>query len=262
MSKEKDRLVVLQGCKERRINPTSILSHENNKDEYNPFLTLGLIRNDITDLIDLYDLFLNHTPTPKREISGYAGIQTGKTIYITRLIFSTLYEFFVFLEKSRDKLENNDLFTSILEEMSDESFMQWKKYNTWANAIHGQIRVNKLNATKKEKLLLHIMRDTRMATFHYHSVESKLREGFRLFFFQSNLKGSDFAYYSDDTNIQTDRSFYVDASIDYGFSADTETSLYKFGSDKFFIDALTDITVFLNFILSKYHSKKLENIDK
>lgn len=179
----------------------------------NIFLGLALIRNDLGDLIYLQSL---HTKGKKQyeieEVSAERGQEGGRNIYILRLALSSFYNFLEFLYMRKNDIQTNNEFLLHLKKLSRDDQKLWLSFTKMAEYYKQPEQANKLNRVQKNILLLASAARNKI-TYHYHGILRHIKSGFKIAFNDRSKPNSKYAYTTELDNINKDRSYYIDLSL-------------------------------------------------
>lgn len=187
------------------ISPHKLIQKDKNNDFDNFFLVLGLIYNDLKDIIFFVDSFNKSYREPKydgsEEPSVHLGQCGGIQNHINRLVIGLISEFFIFLEK------NNEVTSSINFQLFIKKLPEEVR-NDWFNLL-GTLD------NESEDFLSKIARIRSNIAFHYDQSLTELRSGFIEKFFGVNKdKSSEYAFYSLGGTMETTRFYYCDGSVE------------------------------------------------
>ena len=175
---------------------------EKKPDRYQSFfLVLGLIFNDLKDLLHMRHLFKETYRKPDiTEVNVHMGEYSGFISHNDRLLIATISEMFLFLKEYSD-VTSSIKFRFLLKNLTEKETRKWNELNNYKvdkNSLFGRIAQLRSNAV-----------------FHYDH-HNELRKGFIDCFF---IKKDDFpqynkAYYYSVNNMRTTRFFFSDAAAD------------------------------------------------
>ncbi|HUO50084.1 MAG TPA: hypothetical protein VMU25_00715 [Candidatus Paceibacterota bacterium] len=191
----------------QKINPRRLIGRASeNTEEF--FLSLGLIYNDLKDLI-FFDVILNEIyripDANKLEISAHAGEFSGIRNHIFRLEISMTHEFLNFLRKNSQVFESLE-FKDILSRLRKAQRDRWLEIQ---NVAMGESPSKA--ASEFVKFLLRVRNNF---TFHYEDAGKTLRKGYVNFFFKGEKsEANEFAYYSLGENMRDTRFYFADAAV-------------------------------------------------
>ena len=154
----------------RKLDSQKIIKDNDNNKIDNFFLILGLIYNDLKDLT-FYSILLNEyfKEEDLKNISTENGEYHGMRNHLNRSITSTIYEFFVFLEK-QSRITDFGEFKTLFEKLTSGDKKIWQQMFDIAY---------KKNLTQKGNDFITILEGIRNnGSFHYYSSGGKLRNGY------------------------------------------------------------------------------------
>ncbi len=227
----------------------------------NFLFTLGLIRNDIADLLYLEKLHSNRYNRAIAETyTAEGGRVSGRNVFFLRMALSVIFETFNFLEQKRNKIESDGVLSRALEKIDISKRNLWNILFAIATNDDSFLE-NKTIKPEIKKLKLLADKTRHNLTFHYYHSNKYLKVGFDKAFFNSE-KGyhNIFACVSEESKIKSrNRSYYVDLAAqvymeeEYGggirLPLITNETVSKF---------LTPIHSLFTDILSKYHKDLVE----
>jgi len=189
-----------------KISPGKLIDKEKLKDFDSFFLVLGLIYNDLKDLMLLYDLFIESYPTPKLDGTAPASVSAGQwggvQNHFNRLMIGFISEFLTFLEKNKDVMSTPSF-------KFFEKRLQKEVRESWYDIL----RV--INNEKTDDFLSEIARIRSTITFHYDHQLKALRSGFiKKFFTTPKNNYNDKAYYSLGDTMRKTRFYYCDGAAE------------------------------------------------
>lgn len=186
------------------IDSERLVSDEKEDLVENFFITLGLFFNDLKGFFLFHGLLENKYEKPKQdEVTVHAGNYSGVLVQINKLITSAIHEFFNFLEKNQDILDNAE-FNEILDKLPKQDKELW--IGLFA-AARGDIE----NVSDFLKAILKIRNNV---GFHYCQSGKLLRNGYKSFFDRKKRSRNKFAYYAIGETIETTRFFFSDAAVE------------------------------------------------
>src|SRR5680860_513890 len=167
-----------------KINRDKIKTSNEGKRTRSTFLTLALIRNDISDLVYLQGLFVHDNNKIESKISSHSGRSMGRMIYIMRLALSHYYEFLQFLCKRKEEINGDLEFQAILKGLNKEDRAVWDNFNSLAHELELIDTIIKVKNTSIEYKVMALSRFMRgNLTFHYWGSAKFLYIGFEKAFF-------------------------------------------------------------------------------
>ena len=184
------------------ISARKLVEHGSDNNYQNFFLILGLVFNDLKDLLFTRSLLKENFRHPDiSEISVHMGEYSGFLSHNTRLLLATVSEFFCFLDKYKT-VTTSIKFRLLLKELNKE------QARTWADLMNYK--------KDNDSLFSRIARIRSNTVFHYDHSSKELVSGFKKCFFE---KGKDLpqynkCYYYSDQNMRTTRFFFSDAAAD------------------------------------------------
>lgn len=195
------------------IDPKNFLTGE----DYGLFFGLGLMSNDLGDLIHLQELHAKTAVVSNNFISAENGRKTGRSIYITRLALSHLYNILEFFNKRSLDIEKNVLLNKIIQKilLNDE-----KKY--WDLIIdlskkHKDFGKKELSISGINPKFMEIIKLSETArndvTFHYYGATQHLKKGFEFAFKDSVQANTKYAFVTEVEDVAEDRRYYIDISL-------------------------------------------------
>lgn len=176
--------------------------------------TLGLIRNDLNDLIYLQRLWRNDGVKSTEFIfDDKIGRDSGRNIFLFRLLLSFIYSFFEFLRENEGKLQSDKIFSSVFNRLNEKEKELW-------NALYTVATKNQLKYLKYKRVLPEIEKLATLAdvarhdlTFHYYGSPKWLNSVFdEAFQSDSSRLSTTLNEYAGvmETNDSDSRSYYVD----------------------------------------------------
>jgi len=233
----------------KELTPNKIIKKDGNNKVDNFFLVLGLVYNDFKS-INLYLMLLEDYFSEEKldEASCNTGEYHGMRNHLSRLLLSTIYEFFKFLENNEEVLQQGE-FIVLQQKMSSTDKKIWNEII--------DIACNK-NLTEEGSKFKGVLRDLRnKGSYHYDGISKKMRRGYLDHFFNNQVK-TDFnskAYYSKGSTMEDTRYFYCDAAI--------QTFHAKHISDRIDMEgynrSLVEIIKKMNFTISRLLKAYLAN---
>ncbi len=189
----------------KSINPSKIIQKDKDSDFDNFFLVLGLIFNDLKDLLFFVEYIVKEYRKPNSDNSeppnDHLGSWAGLNNHLNRLIISLTSELFIFLEK-------NKKVTSSISFILFEKKLPSDIRNDWHDVL------DVLYDENKNDFLSHISRIRSNVTFHYDQSLKEIRSGFINTFFDSPKNNyNQKAYYSLGDNVSTTRFYYCDGAV-------------------------------------------------
>jgi len=187
------------------INPSKIIQKDKDSDFDNFFLVLGLIFNDLKDLLFFVDYISEEYRKPNPDniepLNDHLGSLAGINNHLNRLVISLVSELFIFLDKNKKVIASMPF-------MLYEKKLPADIRRDWNNIL------NILKDDSKDDFLSQIARIRSNVTFHYDQSLKEIRSGYISTFFDSpkgdyNKK----AYYSLGSNVSSTRFYYCDAAV-------------------------------------------------
>lgn len=235
-----------------RISPKKIQT------DNNFYLTLGLIRNDIGDLIYLQKLHSLEKNKLKLDgsVTPEVGRSSGRDIYIFRLALSQLYSTFEFLRGKKFR-KFSDSFVKVFFEKNLGEYGNWDHLMLMAEYVDdGKIQdVDEIiSFTKEERDIMRLMISARHdITYHYYGSFKWIGEGFRRAFENSEEENTKFAYVTEEKNVYIDRSYYVDLSIQKYLESKVGDENLLLSKIDPMLDILKSIGLHITLLLDDYH---------
>ena len=194
----------LKGISPDKIIKESATNRDNKLGSF--FLGLGIIFNDLKDLILIEELIVENYKKPKKgNCSDHLGNYNGIVIHINKLFASIINEFFVFIEKHVDVIELDE-FKDILQRLPREEQAVW---NGIVDSATGK-------NSKMQGFLKTLLRIRSNIAFHYDHSGKVLKKGFisRFFGEEKNIYNEK-AYYSIvEENLKHSRFYFSDAAVE------------------------------------------------
>jgi hypothetical protein len=228
------------------ISPQRIIQKENDKDFDSFFLVLGLIYNDLKDLIFFWDSFIKTYRQPGCDgpepasvhLGQYGGIQN----HLNRLTISFISEFLIFLDKTRP-IRNSPSFLLFEKKLPDYIKQDW--FNI----------LRALDDKGNDGFLQKIARIRNNVSFHYDQSLTQLRTGFVKKFYDSpkddyNKK----AFYLLGGSMETTRFFYCDGAVEEYLKEHMKTSSDNYYKDIRILVEKTNSTIM--FMMDVYLKEK------
>ncbi len=187
------------------IAPEKLIKKDESDDFDNFFLALGLIYNDLKDLIFFIDLiqknYRNPTPDGNESPNAHLGEWGGIQIHLNRLVISLISEFLTFIDKNQNITKNIKFQLLIKNLPSDIKNECLKLFN--------------IDTKNSKDFLSKIYQVRSNVTYHYDHSLKNLRKGFIQKFFNSekdiyNKK----SFYSLGNSMETTRFYYCDAAAE------------------------------------------------
>jgi hypothetical protein len=188
------------------ISPKKIISKDESNDFDNFFLVLGLIYNDLKDLIFFLDLInktydrptMDGTEEPSVHLDEWGGIQN----HMNRLMISFMSEFLSFLDK------NKKVMGTIRFQLLEKSLPKNIK-NDWFKIV--QVTGDE----KENNFILNMKKIRNKVSFHFDLSLKELRTGFiNKFYIAPKDKYNKEAFYSLGGSMETSRFFYCDGAVE------------------------------------------------
>ncbi len=190
----------------KSIAANKIITKEKISDYDNFFLVLGLIFNDLKDLIFLSDLFnktyknpvLDGSEPPSAHLGQWGGVQN----HFNRLMVGTMSEFIIFLQKN-DKIINSFKFKLFVKKLPGQTKKDWDEI------------LDIIKGSESKDFLSKIARIRSNVTFHYDQSLEELRSGFiRKFIDSPKNIYNEKAFYSFGDDIWDTRIYYCDGAAE------------------------------------------------
>lgn len=190
----------------KSIPPSKLIKKDKSNDFDNFFLVLGLIYNDLKDLILFTNLIQKNYRQPRPDVVEPASVHLGQlggvNNHLNRLAVGFMSEFIIFLRQNK-KVINNINFMLLIKNLPPEARKNW-------NHILGV-----LEDKDSDDFLSKIAKIRSNVAFHYDQSLKEIRSGFIKKFYDSppneyNKK----AFYSLGDNIETTRFYYCDGAVD------------------------------------------------
>jgi hypothetical protein len=181
------------------IPPHLIIEKENCSELQKFFLILGLIFNDLKDIIFFYKLVQDQYELPTiNETSEHAGEYGGISAHCERLLISIVGEFFIFIKKNK-AVTSSMRFQLLLKEMD------FKDRQAWQNIIEFE---------RGTGVLSRIATIRSNVTFHYDHNKSQLVQGFKRAFYKEEkyLEQHKKASFSLAGDMEATRFYFSDAA--------------------------------------------------
>ncbi|MFA4817807.1 MAG: hypothetical protein WC608_03770 [Parcubacteria group bacterium] len=196
----------------KKILPKKIIREEENDKVGAFFVVLGLIFNDLKDLVIFEQLMVSNYRKPKAsECSDHAGNYGGIMIHINRLFAGIINEFFNFLKKNNNVLEEAE-FKNVLERLPEEEKNMW---NGMVAAASGEL-------PKASEFINTLIRIRANFTYHYYQSGKVLRKGFISRFYNEEIDDRNkSAYYSIGESLNTTRFYFSDAAVEEALFLET-----------------------------------------
>ena len=176
--------------------------------------TLGLIRNDLNDLIYFQGLWhRDRVKSAKPLFEDKTGKDSGRNIFLFRLLLSFVYSFFEFLNKNEDKIQNDKVFLGVISRLSKDEKELWNAM--LAIATQNQLKYLKYKRVLPEIENLAMLSDVARndLTFHYYGSAKWLGgvfdEAFQINSSRLSTRLNEFAGVME-SNDTSSRSYYVD----------------------------------------------------
>ena len=233
------------------INPKNILKDRSN----GIFLGLGLISNDLGDLIYLQGLHARNSKFG-RIVCAEFGRAAGRNIYILRLALSQLYNILKFFFFREEDIKNNQSLILIKKTFSNDEKVFWeiviklaKEYKRFGKkqlSIPGInpeiIKIINLSESARDNL-----------TFHYYGTNKYLMNGFDFAFIKKPQMNTKHAYITEINDVTKDRRYYIDISIQRFLEEKLGSGKDIFEEEKKLIDFLAAFNKVVSRILSEFH---------
>lgn len=189
----------------KKIAPERLVDVENSDKIENFFLVLGLIYNDIKDLL-YFRLNVEEeiVKTPKK-VSPRAGEYAGMKIHIEKLLISTTHSLLKFLEKNQSVLQTGTF-------MSAYKSLNQDQKNRWDNIVE----IAHLTQKESKDPFANILWGIRnKGSFHYEDMGEELRKGFIQYFLKDEKHtGNEMAYYSIGNSMEQSRFYFSDGAME------------------------------------------------
>jgi len=207
------------------------------------FITFALIFNDIKT-IHLLSMVIeeNFEALDSEEKPTYhKGEFAGVGVYLIRMLFGTINEFLILLEKKQTVIKE-DKFQNLLKNLSSDTLLAW-------NGLYN-LGVSKNKTQKDSDPVLSLIDDIRNEiSFHYYGGPKYLSEGFKDFFYKNPPKPQNKrAFYSIGETMKDTRFFYADAAAEAYLAIKAEK--YGYDRESFKAVIFKDLVSKLNLALS------------
>lgn len=228
---------------------------DNNKKGGSPLLALGLIRNDITDLIYLHDLFIKDSTDVGNIVNSRSGQYAGRRIYIIRLILSHYYEFLVFLYKRKKDIDSDNQLKKIFKIFNKNDLELWDHFTLLSSQIEDKkIKVIEKNMDIELKVALLAKSIRGGLTFHYWHASAHINKGFKTAFIDDEEKPHNkYPQVTEEYNVYKDRAYYIDLSMQRYLEKEISLNEDIFLFEKSIVNTISNVNLILNKILSNYH---------
>lgn len=194
------------------IDPNKIIKEDEDNKVGSFFVGLGVIFNDLKDLILFEQLIADNYRQPEiKERSSHSGSFGGLLVHINRLFVGIINEFFIFLKENEDILSTAE-FKNICKKLPREERENW---NGMVEAANG--RLPKVSGFLKTLLLIR-----NNIGYHYYQSGKILSKGFvSRFSNEQQDKRNEKAYYSIDETIEKTRFYFSDAAVEEALFIET-----------------------------------------
>ncbi len=188
------------------VSPNIIIKEDDNNELDNFFLVLGLIYNDLKNLIifsrsisEIYRTpLLDGTEPVSAHVGEWGGIQT----YLNKVIISTISEFFIFLDKNRSTI-NSIQFSLLVKKLPDDVRSDWHKI------------ILSLDDSKTNDFLSKLAQIRNNVAFHYDQSLTQLKSGYiKKFYKDTKDKYNSKAFYSIGSGMSDTRFYYCDGALE------------------------------------------------
>jgi hypothetical protein len=189
-----------------RIDPDKIIKEGNDNKVGSFFVGLGMIFNDLKDLILFEQLIVNdyRLPNLNEECSDHSGNYCGIMVHINKLFAGAITEFFIFIKENRDIL-NDAEFKNIFEKLSETDKRTW---NGLVAASNGQL-------DQVSDFVKNLIKIRSNLSYHYYQSGKMLSKGFiSKFKNEQKDKRNENAYYSIDDTMEKTRFYFSDAAVE------------------------------------------------
>ncbi len=186
----------------KSIDPELLINPDQQNKIESFFVTLGTIFNEINSIIVFEKMLEDFYEKPKPgEESVHAGHYGGLKVYIQKMLASTIHEFFDFLNKNADVLDEEE-FKNILFEIPKSN------QELWGNLVLASTG----SFDKVSGLLDSILKTRNNIGFHFDRSGKSIRNAFMSRFFREDKsEKNNLAYYSLGNILET-RFYFSDAS--------------------------------------------------
>jgi hypothetical protein len=232
-----------------KIEPQKIINKSKDNDFDNFFLVLGLIYNDLKDLLFFSNLFkktykeikTDGTEPPSDHLGHYGGVQN----HLNRLMIGLISEFLIFLDKNKEVV-NSIPFMLFIKNLPPEIKKMW-----------GDM-LDALKDNNSDSFLSHIARIRSNVTFHYDQSLKELRTGFIKKFYDSpkNQYNKE-AFYSLGDNMEKTRFYYSDGAVEEYLNMHMKTYSEKNYYNNL-IDLIKKTNHTINYMITMYLNQKLK----
>jgi hypothetical protein len=194
----------------KEFDPKLLLENNEVNEITTFFLILGLIYNDLKSLyfhiIQMNNYFADKE-IDEEEPTSILGHRNDFRGHMDRLFFSTIHEFFHFLQKHSSIRENKD-FQKILSKLKEEEQKIWQDF--FQVAINGALLNQKGRSLKN--LLIKIRNN---GGFHYYQIDKGMSQGYLNCFIQRKYphKVNKLCYWSKGDNMSNTQYFFASASM-------------------------------------------------
>ncbi|MBP9763520.1 MAG: hypothetical protein KBD10_02115 [Candidatus Pacebacteria bacterium] len=228
---------------------------DNNKKGGSPLLVLGLIRNDISDLIYLHDLFIKDSVDVKNLVNSRSGQYAGRKIYVIRLILSHYYEFLVFLDKKKKEISSDDQLKKIFKILNKDDLELWNHFISLSSQIEDKkIKTTDKNINTELKVALLAKSIRGGLTFHYWHASVHINKGFKTAFTDDEENSNNkFPYATEERSVYKDRAYYIDLSMQKYLEKEVSLNEDIFLFEKSIVNTISNVNLILNKILNNYH---------
>lgn len=247
-SKNTDNFDKLKG-----IDPQKFLGEK----DYGLFLGLGLMSNDLGDLIHLQALHAGTDRVSGNFISAEIGRKTGRNIYITRLALSHLYNILEFFDKRSADIQKDDLLNKIIENHLSENERSFWNFIIKLSRSHKKFGEKDLSIAGINPKFLEVIKLSEIArndiTFHYHGAAKHLKNGFRYAFKDEVRPNTKFAFVTEIEDVAEDRRYYIDISLQKFLEKEADLSKDLQNTEPIMIEFIAAFNKVVYKILREFH---------
>lgn len=236
----------------KKIAPERLIDIENSDKIENFFLVLGLIYNDIKDLLYFRLNIEDELKITPKIISPRIGEYSGMKIHVEKLLISTIHSFFKFLES------HNDVLKTATFRQAYDSLNQNQK-DRWDNLVE----ISHLTQKESKDSFANILWGIRnKGSFHYEDSEDALRNSFIQYFLKDEKnEGNKYAYYLIGDSMEQSRFYFSDGAMEVA----NRMQISERSDTKEFYDQLSSVLNDLNhaiLFLMKHYLKQRPHVGR